>query len=76
MKNIKRVFINVRGYVQGVGYRYYVETKAHKYGVKGYVQNMPEGNVYIDAEEEEDSLNKFVDEIKNPHAPIKVMMYR
>lgn len=44
--NIRRALINVDSYVQGVGYRYYVEAKAHKCSIKGYVQNMPEGNVF------------------------------
>ncbi len=69
---MKRAVIDVYGYVQGVGFRYYVETKAYKHDIKGYVQNMPKGHVHIEAEGDEEKLNKFIEEIKDVHTPIKI----
>ncbi len=37
----------VHGMVQGVGFRYYARSMAHRLGVRGYVQNMPDGSVKI-----------------------------
>jgi len=41
----KRARIVVRGVVQGVGFRYYVMQKAQEMRLKGYVQNLPNGEV-------------------------------
>lgn len=42
--------IVVRGRVQGVGYRNYVERKAGQLGLAGYVMNMKDGCVRVRAE--------------------------
>ncbi len=56
----------VRGKVQGVGYRYFVRTKAKKLGIKGIVRNKSDGSVEIFAEcNSEEHLKRFVDEISN-----------
>ncbi len=51
----KRVQIIVLGRVQGVGFRYFVQTEARKLGLVGFTQNLPDGTVEIitDATEEE-----------------------
>ena len=38
------------GKVQGVGYRQFVSDCAHRLGLHGSVQNMPDGSVHIVAE--------------------------
>jgi len=35
----------VRGRVQGVGYRNYLQYKANQLGIKGWVRNRPDGSV-------------------------------
>ena len=50
----KRFF--VRGRVQGVGFRYYVQDHASVEGVHGYVQNLPDGRVEAFVEGEEESV--------------------
>ena len=37
----------VRGRVQGVGYRYFVEHAADELGLAGYARNLPDGSVEV-----------------------------
>ncbi len=50
----------VSGKVQGVGYRYFVKGQAQHHGIKGYVRNLPDGEVEIDAEGERNKLDFFI----------------
>lgn len=45
-KELKAKF-TVRGKVQGVGFRYYVLQKAQECRLKGYTQNLPNGEVEV-----------------------------
>ncbi|GAB4334134.1 MAG: acylphosphatase [Flammeovirgaceae bacterium] len=56
----KHLKITVSGRVQGVFYRASTEEKAKSLGLTGFVRNMPNGEVYIEAEGTEDQLNAFV----------------
>jgi acylphosphatase len=56
--------IIVSGRVQGVGFRRYVTNEARFLGLKGYVKNLPDGDVYIEAEGTNENLNVFVTWIK------------
>ena len=40
----------VHGRVQGVGFRYYTRSMAHRLNVRGYVQNLPDGSVRVECE--------------------------
>lgn len=60
MKTTKAVLINVRGRVQGVGFRYYTEKKANELNIKGFVENKGDGSVYIEAEGDVAELEHFV----------------
>jgi acylphosphatase len=53
--------IHVRGHVQGVGFRWSAAHEAWKRGITGYVKNMSDGSVYIEAEGYEDQLNAFIE---------------
>ena len=53
----------MEGRVQRVGYRDLVERVARNLGVKGYVENLRDGNVQIVCEAEETVLERFVKEI-------------
>jgi acylphosphatase len=52
--------IIVSGRVQGVGFRYSARKVAIAYGIKGYVKNMNDGNVYIEAEGPEYNIIEFI----------------
>jgi acylphosphatase len=52
--------IIVAGIVQGVGFRYSCKRMAQALGVKGFVRNMNDGNVYIEAEGTELQITQFI----------------
>ncbi|MFX1410399.1 MAG: acylphosphatase, partial [Promethearchaeota archaeon] len=47
---MKRIKIKVYGLVQGVFFRYTTRKVARNLGLAGYVKNMPDGSVLIEAE--------------------------
>lgn len=51
--------ILVKGHVQGVFYRASTKAKADELGISGFVQNMPDGKVYIEAEGTDEQLESF-----------------
>ena len=52
--------IEVTGRVQGVWFRKSTKEQADALGIKGYVENCPNGSVYIEAEGPIDILESFV----------------
>jgi len=56
----KCVAIKVSGRVQGVGFRYHTRNVALELGVRGFVVNLPDGSVYIEALAEETILDTFI----------------
>ena len=52
--------IRVTGKVQNVGFRYYTVQTARDFNIDGFVRNLPDGSVYIEAEGEADSLEGFL----------------
>ena len=52
--------IIVHGRVQGVGFRYSAQHAAQSNGIKGFVKNLPDGTVYIEAEGKIEKLNEFI----------------
>jgi len=57
--------IYVTGDVQGVGFRWRTMNEAVSRGITGFVCNMPDGSVYIEAEGEKDLLDYFVGWCRN-----------
>ncbi|HWQ54534.1 MAG TPA: acylphosphatase [Bryobacteraceae bacterium] len=49
----------VRGRVQGVGYRWFVERAAAELGVTGYVRNLDDGRVEVYAAGSADKLSEL-----------------
>jgi acylphosphatase len=58
---IRHYNIIVKGKVHGVSYRFSTHAKAIKLGLTGYVKNMPDGSVFIEAEGKEDAINKLIE---------------
>ena len=57
---MKHLNITVMGYVQGVGFRYYIYRNAVRIGTTGYVKNLFNGNVFIECEGNEAQLEEFI----------------
>ena len=56
---LKHISIRITGKVQGVFFRASTRDKAEQLGIHGFVQNDPDGSVYIEAEGDEDTLRQF-----------------
>jgi len=53
--------IQIKGKVQGVGYRYNAQAAAHKLNLTGFVKNEHDGSVLTCAEGEEEKVNRFIE---------------
>jgi acylphosphatase len=51
------------GHVQGVGFRYTARDVAGKFAVRGYVRNLPDGQVQLVAEGEPDEIDRFLERL-------------
>ncbi|WP_413665967.1 acylphosphatase [Mucilaginibacter sp. Mucisp86] len=58
---IKHLNITVKGKVQGVFYRKSTKAVADQLGVRGFVLNEPNGDVYMEAEADNATLDMFLD---------------
>ena len=58
---MKHYKITVSGKVQGVFYRVFTKKKAQELGLNGYVKNMPNGTVCIEAEGTSTQLSQLID---------------
>ena len=50
----------VRGHVQGVGFRYFVRTAAHRHGLCGYAQNLADGRVEFLLQGDADAIEQVI----------------
>ncbi len=53
--------IVVRGKVQGVGYRFNAQAKAHQLDLTGFVKNQHDGSVLIADEGKEENIHAFIE---------------
>jgi len=57
---MKRIHARVTGLVQGVYFRASTRDTARALGLSGWVKNMPDGSVELEAQGPEDKLNQLV----------------
>jgi len=57
----KKIIIKIFGLVQGVFFRYSTRKIARNLGLTGYVKNMPDGSVFIEAEGSENKLIELLE---------------
>ena len=62
-----RLAATVRGRVQGVGFRWFVQRQAAALGLHGWVRNRPDGAVEVVAEGPADLLDALVEDLR--HGP-------
>ena len=62
----------VSGRVQGVGFRHFVTRAAAIEGLHGWVRNLPDGRVEIQAEGEREALERFEHRVRQGPAAARV----
>ena len=69
---MKKVTLHISGNVQRVGYRAKVISIANVLGIKGFIQNIPNGRVKIIAQGEQSELDKLIQAINISNSLINV----
>lgn len=69
---MKRVHVIVSGRVQGVGFRYFAVSLASKYQISGWVRNLYNGDVELEAEGTSDRLQFFLQEVQEGNRFVRV----
>ena len=69
---IKHLNITIQGKVQGVSFRVTTKAVADQLGVRGFVRNETNGDVYIEAEAEESLMDMFLDWCNEGPDPARV----
>ena len=64
MTDLASVQAVVYGYVQGVFFRAFVSRRANELGLTGYVRNLPDGGVQVQAEGERKQLEELIGYLK------------
>jgi acylphosphatase len=74
---LARLEARVFGFVQGVGFRYFVKRNASRLGLSGFVENLPDGSVAVIAEGKKEDLEALLAILKkgNINAVIKRVDY-
>jgi acylphosphatase len=71
---MRRLYARVYGYVQGVGYRVFVQSEALRRGLLGYVRNCDDGTVEVVAEGDENQLQELLHSLQ--HGPTGASVQR
>jgi len=53
------IHLEIRGRVQGVGFRWFLQQQARALGLRGWVSNRPDGNVELAAAGEAEAVEKL-----------------
>ena len=67
-----RIHLNIRGIVQGVGFRPFLHRLTARFSLSGWVRNTS-GGVELELEGNEDSLNRFLSALKTEQPPLAVI---
>ncbi|MBN1447188.1 MAG: acylphosphatase [Bacteroidetes bacterium] len=61
---MKTMHCTISGLVQGVGFRYFVLTRARMLGLRGFVRNLYTGDVEVAAQGGDGTLSDFLKELR------------
>lgn len=61
---MKKVKIIVKGFVQGVGFRYFIYRNAQALNLTGYAKNLINGNVEVLLEGDDNNINEMISILK------------
>jgi acylphosphatase len=59
----------VHGHVQGVGFRWWVRSRALELGLSGFASNRPDGRVHVVAQGPRDACKRLLDLLNSPNTP-------
>lgn len=62
--SVPQVRLHVSGRVQGVGFRWFVESEANRLGIGGWVRNLPDGRVEVEAAGAKPLLEELIARVK------------
>ena len=68
----QRLTARITGRVQGVGFRHFTRTTAHKLGLTGWVRNESDGSVRLVAEGPRDALNDLLEAVQRGPSAARV----
>jgi acylphosphatase len=71
-----RLTAQVRGHVQGVGFRMWTRARAVELGLVGWASNLPDGGVEIVAEGDERACRLLLERLESSDAPGRVLQVR
>jgi acylphosphatase len=68
-----RLTVQVRGRVQGVGFRMWTRARAQELGLVGWASNLPDGRVEVVAEGDERACWMLLERLESSDAPGRVL---
>ena len=75
LDNAVRVAGRAEGRVQGVGFRFFVQSSAKALGITGWVKNMSDGSVTMELQGEPQIVERLIAKIKRGNDWIKVTAF-
>lgn len=72
LENGLRIAGRAEGRVQGVGFRFFVQSNAKSLGITGWVKNMSDGSVTMELQGEGEIVERLIAKIKRGNDWIKV----
>lgn len=60
IQEMKTARVFVSGFVQSVGFRHFIRSKAIKLGVKGYTRNLSDGRVEVFLQADKDKIDQMI----------------
>ena len=67
-----RAHITVKGIVQGIGYRWFVQKAGLSLNLAGWVRNLPDGSVETEAQGTKTAIESFLDTLRTGHSWARV----
>lgn len=68
--------MEIEGRVQGVGFRFFVFNAAQQYNIKGFVKNIMDRSVMVEASGEEDNMHQFIAACRIGPTPARVLNFK
>ena len=69
---MERVHVLVHGLVQGIGFRWFVQEAGRKYYLSGWVRNLPDGSVELEAQGHRRDIDDFLLFIQHGHPDARI----